>query len=201
MDTPLPILGPVLLATLTPGPSMLLAMDHGLRFGVRRTVPTALGNVVATVVQAALSMAALWLVAKGAGELLRAVGWLGAVYLAGLGLRMILGEAVPGAGARVTGAEGTGLKRFRQAFFVTLLNPAAYLFFTAVFPPFLGTKTLLLVALVLPTLGITFACMLLYARFGQEVTRFLGAPGRTLIFRRILGAAFLGLAVWMILGR
>ena len=33
----------VLVVSATPGPNMLLAMTHGIRFGLRRTTPTLLG--------------------------------------------------------------------------------------------------------------------------------------------------------------
>ena len=37
----------VLVVSATPGPNMLLAMTHGIRYGLRRTLPTLLGLLLA----------------------------------------------------------------------------------------------------------------------------------------------------------
>lgn len=83
---------------------------------------------------------------------------------------------------------------------MTLGNPAALLFFSAFFPAFLGPvrgRGWVLLHLVLPILAITFLGMMLYARFGQSLVRFLGAPARARGLHRLLGAGFLGLGGWL----
>ncbi|HEY3633897.1 MAG TPA: LysE family translocator [Caldimonas sp.] len=62
---------------------------------------------------------------------LRGVQWLGAAYLAWLGLRMLL--AKPGDAPVRTLRAG---QYFRQAFAITLLNPKAIVFYLAFFPLF-----------------------------------------------------------------
>lgn len=204
MDSPLPTLVPIFMASVTPGPSTLLAMDHGLRFGVRRTLPTALGNVAATALQGLVCLVVLSLMEQGSAWLFGVVRWGGALYLVYLGLRMLLPS--PGRPALVSaaGSDTHAGERFRLAFLITLGNPAAYLFFAALFPVFLGSLSglaLLAFGLMLPTLGITFTCMMLYARFGRSLVRFLTTPRRARLFRVALGLAFLGMGSWMILGR
>jgi threonine/homoserine/homoserine lactone efflux protein len=49
----------VFLASISPGPSMLLALTHGMKYGARRTMATAAGNVVASLLQATVSIAGL----------------------------------------------------------------------------------------------------------------------------------------------
>ena len=39
----------VFVASIVPGPSMLLALTHGMRYGAKRTIASALGNVSITV--------------------------------------------------------------------------------------------------------------------------------------------------------
>jgi threonine/homoserine/homoserine lactone efflux protein len=199
------VLGPVVLATVLPGPSMLLAMDHGFRFGFRRAVATALGNVAATALQVALALAGLEAAASGPGRLLPWIRLGGALYLGWLGFRMLReagrrpGAASADRAPAVPAASG-GFGRFRQAALLTLGNPAAYLFFAAFFPRFLGGaggRAWLVFHLALPILAITFASMLLYARFGQGLVRFLGRPDRARAFHLALGTAFLGLGAWL----
>ena len=80
----------------------------------------------------------MWMAVAGVAALLsayppafHAVQWLGAAYLAGLGLRMIL--AKPGDKAVL---EIKPRHYFRQAFVITLLNPKAIVFYMAFFPLF-----------------------------------------------------------------
>ena len=79
-----------LIAIITPGPTVLLALANGSRHGVRRALPGMLGAVLSDFVLVGA-------VALGLGALLAAsefwfsvVKWAGAAYLAWLGLRLSL---------------------------------------------------------------------------------------------------------------
>ena len=79
-----------LVAIATPGPTVLLALTNGARYGVRRALPGMLGAVTSDFVLVGA-------VALGLGALLAAsefwfsvVKWLGAAYLAGLAVGLIL---------------------------------------------------------------------------------------------------------------
>ena len=78
-----------LIAIATPGPTVLLALANGSRFGLRRAVPGMLGAMASDLVLVGA-------VALGLGALLAAsefwftvVKWVGAAYLAWLGLRLL----------------------------------------------------------------------------------------------------------------
>ena len=96
------------------------------------------GGLAATMGVIAGDQVLMWLAVAGVAALLtayppafRAVQWLGAGYLAWLGLRMLL--AKPGA------APVLDIKPhhyFRQALTITLLNPKAIVFYMAFFPLF-----------------------------------------------------------------
>ncbi len=157
----------VLVATITPGPSMLLALTHGVRYGVRRALASALGNTVASVLQALVAVAGLGVVLAASEDLFRLVRYAGAAYLVYVGICMLRAPAVPlnaaaaEAGTASTGAatgkadagspgvpgsadasdadDGPGARKlFAQAFFVAAGNPKAIVFFTALFPQFLA---------------------------------------------------------------
>ncbi len=61
MDTPALVVYTItaLSVAILPGPSMALAFAHGARFGILGTLPTALGNVAATLLQAGAAYIAL----------------------------------------------------------------------------------------------------------------------------------------------
>jgi len=97
-----------------------------------------LGGMAATLGVIAGDQVLMWLAVAGVAALLaaypaafNAVQWLGAAYLAYLGVRMVL--AKPGDAPVIQIRPG---QYFRQALAITLLNPKAIVFYMAFFPLF-----------------------------------------------------------------
>ncbi|WP_079433852.1 LysE family transporter [Zoogloea sp. LCSB751] len=122
----------VILFLLIPGPGNLALMTStgkgGIRAGLAATFGLILGDQVL-----------LWLAVGGVAALLamnplafQAVQWLGAAYLAWLGMRMLL--AKPGQAPVLNIRPRHYL---RQALLITLLNPKAIVFYMAFFPLFI----------------------------------------------------------------
>ena len=126
-----------LIAIITPGPTVLLALANGSRHGVRRALPGMLGAVLSDFVLVGA-------VALGLGALLAAsefwfsvVKWAGAAYLAWLGLRMLRSRggslsAPQGDGKAEAGADGYSARTVLfKSFLVAVTNPKGYLFCSA----------------------------------------------------------------------
>ena len=116
---------------LIPGPGNLALITSTSKGGVR-------GGIAATLGLIAGDQVLMWMAVAGVAALLtawppafRAVQWLGAVYLAWLGVKMVL--AKPG-DAPVLNIQPRHY--FRQALLITLLNPKAIVFYMAFFPLF-----------------------------------------------------------------
>jgi len=212
----------VLVATITPGPSMLLALTHGVRYGVRRALASALGNTAASVLQALVAVAGLGVVLAASEDLFRAVRYAGAAYLVYVGVCMLRAPAVPlhaaateapgatadAAGMADDGASGNASaggtseppdgpgarKLFAQAFFVAAGNPKAIVFFTALFPQFLAPgDTLARSALLVADLAvIAFLGMMLYAVAGARIAALLATTRAARWYNRTVGVAFIG---------
>lgn len=206
----------VLVATITPGPSMLLALTHGVRYGVRRALASALGNTVASVLQALVAVAGLGVVLAASEDLFRVVRYAGAAYLVYVGVCMLRAPAVPLNEAATAGAAGTegaadkadagdtgasetpggpgARKLFGQAFFVAAGNPKAIVFFTALFPQFLAPgDTLARSALLVADLAvIAFLGMMLYAVAGARIAALLATTRAARWYNRTVGVAFIG---------
>ncbi|HEU6436149.1 MAG TPA: LysE family translocator [Nitratidesulfovibrio sp.] len=210
----------VLVATITPGPSMLLALTHGVRYGVRRALASALGNTVASVLQALVAVAGLGVVLAASEDLFRVVRYAGAAYLVYVGVCMLRAPAVPlhvvataeaqgtadgtdgAAGKADAGAPGESeapggpgaRKLFAQAFFVAAGNPKAIVFFTALFPQFLAPgDTLARSALLVADLAvIAFLGMMLYAVAGARIAALLATTRAARWYNRTVGVAFIG---------
>jgi len=121
----------VIVFLMIPGPGNLALITSTGKGGIRGGLAATLGVIIGDQVL-------MWLAVAGVATLLaayppafRAVQWLGAGYLAWLGLRMILAKP----GDKPVLHIRTG-QYFRQAFAITLLNPKAIVFYMAFFPLF-----------------------------------------------------------------
>jgi threonine/homoserine/homoserine lactone efflux protein len=121
----------IVLFLAIPGPGNLVLITSTGKGGIR-------GGLAATLGVIAGDQVLMWMAVAGVAALLaaypaafHAVRWLGAAYLAWLGLKMLL--AKPGAAPILN----IRPRQFaRQAFFITLLNPKAIVFYMAFFPLF-----------------------------------------------------------------
>jgi threonine/homoserine/homoserine lactone efflux protein len=121
----------IIIFLLIPGPGNLALITSTSKGGVRGGLAATLGVILGDQVlmwAAVAGVAALLLAYPAAFE---AVQWLGAAYLAWLGLKMLL--AKPGAAPVLNITAGHYL---RQAMMITLLNPKAIVFYMAFFPLF-----------------------------------------------------------------
>lgn len=190
----------VIVATITPGPSMLLALNHGILFGVRRALATALGNVCGTAIQCMVSFAGLGLILAKLGWALAAVRYLGAAYLVYLGLSMLFTNSL----VPMNQPQTVRRSLFAEAFLVTLSNPKAIFFFSALFPQFIGGDTLTFgraAWMLMAVLVITFASMMLYASVGQRIQFATMNTRARRWFNRTVGTTFVGLGVGLALDR
>ena len=181
----------------TPGPTVLLALTNGSRYGVRASLPGMLGAVLSACVLIAA-------VAVGLGALLAAsefwfsvVKWVGVAYLAYLGVRLLRSKGtftVPGDNGPAERPSGRAV--FLRSFLVAATNPKGYLFFSAFLPQFVAPAEPQLPQYV--TLALTFAAIDLvvmgaYAAAGAQAIRVLRAKG-VLWLDRLCGGALLALA-------
>ncbi|VWC16362.1 amino acid transporter [Burkholderia lata] len=182
----------------TPGPTVLLALTNGSRYGVRRAAYGFAGAMLSDFV---LIVA----VALGLGALLMAsafwfsvVKWLGAAYLAYVGIRLLMSKGSLDVAVADGGAASSGRNAsiFAKSFLTAVTNPKGYLFFSAFLPQFLDPSVPLAPQYV--ALAVTFALldgvvMFGYALLGARAVRLLKRAG-ALWLERTCGAMLLALA-------
>ena len=181
----------------TPGPTVLLALTNGSRLGVKASLPGMLGAVLSDLVLISA-------VALGLGALLAAsefwfsvVKWVGVVYLAYLGIRLLRSTGtlqLPG--EAMAGETPSNRSVFLRSFLVAVTNPKGYLFFSAFLPQFISASEPQLPQYALLTVvfaSIDFTVMLAYAAAGAKAIRVLKAKG-VLWLDRACGGALLALA-------
>ncbi|MBD9558705.1 LysE family translocator [Ensifer adhaerens] len=181
----------------TPGPTVLLALTNGSRYGVRRATAGMVGAVLSDFVL-------IGAVALGLGALLAAsefwftvVKWLGAGYLAFLGIMLLRSKGTIQVANEAGGAAPVSSAAiFLKSFLVAVTNPKGYLFFTAFLPQFIDptapqASQYAMLALVFAV--VDFTVMFGYALLGAKAAAFLKRSGAVWL-DRLCGGALLALA-------
>ena len=195
MQSLLPFLLFAFVATITPGPTNILALSHGARFGVRATLPLVLGACLA----AALIVL---LVGLGLGEVLLryprvqlAMSWLGALWLSWLAWQLWRSAAAPlnATDARELGPLGAAA--------LQLVNPKVWMMAVAVVSVFAAgsaDKALRVLQLSLIFLLLAVPSMTAWALLGAGSARLLQSPRRMKRFNQAL-ALLLFASTWLAL--
>ncbi|MDH0289908.1 LysE family transporter [Pseudomonas sp. GD04087] len=184
----------VLLAIPGPGNFALITATGkgGVRAGLAATCGVILGDQVL-----------LWMAVAGVATLLatypaafHAVQWLGAAYLAWLGLRMLMSK--PGDAPRQSRMDNGHY--LRQTMLITLLNPKAIVFYMAFLPLFVDPvkhQGLVTFAFMAATVAVvTFLYGLIAVLLTHRLAERMRAnPRVTNLLERLAGACLLGFGI------
>jgi threonine/homoserine/homoserine lactone efflux protein len=185
----------VVLFLALPGPGTFALLTSTGKGGFRAGAAATLGLILG-------DQALLWLAVAGVAALLAAhpalfhgVQYLGAAYLAWIGLRLIFAE--PGG---VSPIRIEPRHYLRQAFFITLLNPKAIVFYMAFFPLFIhpamhrGAVTFAAMAVTIAAITAIY-CLLLCA-FADAIGARLRAHRRIAhALQRLAGVFLVGFGI------
>lgn len=185
----------ILLFLALPGPgtfALLTSTGHGgLRAGAAATLGVIIGDQVL-----------MWLAVAGVAALLathpalfKAVQYLGAAYLAWIGLKLMFAKTGDAAPIRIEPRHFA-----RQAFLITLLNPKAIIFYMAFFPLFidparhLGATTFIAMAATIAVLTAAYGLML--CAFAQAIGQRVRAHKRLArLLERAAGVFLVGFGI------
>ncbi len=190
-------LGVMSVMVVTPGPANLFAIATGAHGGRTAVLRAVAGMNLASLVWiggAALGLAAL---ARALPAFFHAMAYVGAAYVAWLGLRALWaarGEASPVA----QGPARAGRSAFRDGFAVQISNPKALLFTTVVLPPFLDPARPLtgqLAVFAATVVVMDVAVMTAYGVGGAAIAARMTEPGFRRGFAVFTGALLLTAAV------
>lgn len=184
-----------------PGPGNLALVTSTSKGGIRGGLAATLGVILGDQVLMWSAVAGVAALLHAYPDAFNAIQWLGAAYLAWLGLKMLL--AKPGAAPVLNITAGHYL---RQALMITLLNPKAILFYMAFFPLFVDParqQGLLTYGFMATTIAfLTF----LYGLGATLLTYFLANRMRAnpmigRVLEKLAGVALLGFGVKLAVSR
>jgi leucine efflux protein len=184
-----------LLFLALPGPGTFTLLTSTAKGGFRAGAAATLGVIAGDQVL-------LWLAVVGVAALLaanpmlfKAVQYAGAAYLSWIGLKLLF--AKPG-GAEVIRIEPRDYAR--QAFFITLLNPKAIVFYMAFFPLFIdpathrGTITFVAMAATIATITLAY-CLTLCAFAGAVSAQVKSHRRLALALEKLAGVFLVGFGI------
>ncbi len=175
-----------------PGPGNLALLTATGKGGVRSGMAATLGVIAGDQVLLWLAVAGLSALLINYPSLYSSIQWAGAAYLIGLGYSLF--NAKPG-DAPVLDMKPDHY--FRQALFITVLNPKAIVFYMAFFPLFvdpaihLGLLTFAVMAATIAALTLVYGLVVvLLAHHLAERVR--ANPLATIMLNKIAGALLIG---------
>jgi homoserine/homoserine lactone efflux protein len=194
----------VFIASIIPGPSMLLALTQGIKHGAQKTIIGAMGIVTASIIQASISIAGLGAILMASESVFLIIKWLGAGYLIFMGILILRSK---GSKLRIDHQKANGdqvplTKLFTQAFMVAAGNPKAIIFFSALFPQFINPENAhgFQLFVLLSTLAIVaFICFMMYAIGGEKIVSFFSAEKFKHYINRTIGGTFIGVGIGLVL--
>ncbi|SIO34555.1 Threonine/homoserine/homoserine lactone efflux protein [Rhodovulum sp. ES.010] len=191
----------VFITAATPGPTVLLALTNGSRFGVPRATFGMLGAAASDLVLISAAALGLGAVLAASAFWFNVVKWIGVGYLAWLGFQLLrargeLGVELHGAAEGKSAPVAAPHVLFRKSFLVAVTNPKGYMFVAALLPQFIDQTAPLAPQYVM--LAIIFVCidllvMATYAGLGVGMVKFL-APARVILLERCSGGVLIALA-------
>lgn len=178
----------IFIASIIPGPSSLLALTQGARYGLSAGALSGVGNVIASVLQGILALLVISQLGKISPSALELIKYFGAAYIIYLGITLLKVESFgPSPESKAATTSVKGYKHLWDGFAFAIFNPKALTFFAALFPQFIegGVVSIELLALIfLPIAVIAFACFIFYVIAGNLL---IGLMGRTRHIGKIFG--------------
>jgi len=192
-----------LIATITPGPAILLVTTHSVTFGTKYSIATMVGNVTGLFIMSLLSVMGLSAIILHSEPIFLLVKGVGAGYLIFLGVKLwSLGFGLDA----IRSAEGNEqprpkiMKLYFNGLLVALSNPKAIAFTTALFPQFIHPEYPMaqqFCILIATFMFLSFVCLLAYAVMAAETknrSRRMKLPG---VMSKVFGGAFIGSGVFL----
>ena len=189
-------LGVISAIIFLPGPSALLCMSHGLKFGATKAIATAVGGAVAASILMTISILGLGAVLAASAITFLVIKLLGAAYLIFLGFSAwrdsYKREVSKSHDVNIKEMSVTAL--FRKGFLVGISNPKDLLFFAALLPSFIDNQAPQLaqyLALTVTWFVVDVSAMFMYAGLGSKVSPWFAKAKNIKFFERTTGSIFI----------
>lgn len=186
------------IATITPGPAILLVASHSLQFGIAKSIVTIFGNISGLFLMSALSVAGLSALIFASSLAFSIIKIIGAFYLLYLGIRLWRFGLKGNSNNIYNSSKSHSLSLYTQGLLISLTNPKAIVFTIALFPQFISTTEPLLIqfsVLVITFMGLSFSCLFSYSVLAHKAKESSGNILEKTWVGKLFGGAFVGAGV------
>lgn len=179
-----------------PGPSSLLITLHGYRYGLKKTNYSIFGNLFGSLVLMSFSALGLGVMLTTSELMFSVIKYLGAGYLIYLGVKIWNKKSIHDTDNIHSPKQEVHSSKnlIKQGFFTGLSNPKDLIFFTALFPVFINSKSPIfwqLLVLMITWLIIDYAIKVVYASTGKRINRQFSNASFVTAFNRLTGGMFI----------
>jgi len=189
-----------ILISVSPGPGAFACMASGAAYGWRRGYWTAIGlqaGLLFLVAVTGVGLGALLAVSPVAFTVMKFVG---AAYLAYLGVRLWLAQPEV-VNARPVEMKAKTRRQFvLEGFLVNATNPKAVIFMLAVLPPFIDVdrpKVPQYATIAITMVAVDAIVMAVYTALGAQLLRAMKEPANQRRLNRVFGTVLLGAGIWV----
>ena len=206
MSNYLVFLGVVLIATISPGPAVFLALKNGARYNYSKALFGVFGNITALLLFAALSALGLGAILLASPKAFLLIKLVGSIYLCYLGVKLWAARAAPHSTLTtdinpLPTNTPSNLNLYQEGLLVGITNPKTIVFFAALFPQFLSPEQSLFQQFLLLAFTIalfSFIFLALYTALSSSVRTFLNRPKVMTVFNKVVGTVFIGYGVGLL---
>lgn len=187
-----------LVATITPGPAILLVLSHSLRTGWKSSLFTILGNITGLFLMSSCAVLGLSALVLSSSTAFMVIKLLGAIYLVYLGIKIWRSNMSLRTSDLSEDTKHSKHSYFLQGVLVALTNPKAIVFTTALFPQFITIEADLLpqFALLVSTfLCCSATCLISYSYWGSRLLKSSKSLSDSHWIPRTIGSTFVGVGI------
>lgn len=191
-----------MMGAMSPGPSLAVVLKHSLNGGMKNGMLAALSHGFGVGLYAAASLLGLGALMLQFPTVYQLLVYLGAAYLAYLGLKILFSKSNDSE-LQVQKSAVSSSKALQDGFAIAFLNPKLAIFFLALFSQFIDPENLTLnigIIMCLTVFLIDTGWYLLVALLTDVSKKRFGFTKQNIWLDRLLGAVFIALAIKVVIG-
>ena len=171
----------ILFLFITPGSPRIVIISYSMNYGVQKCIWTALGDVTANIIQAALVIFVIGSFFSENSTLLNAFKWIGVVYILYLAYDLYNSRPKDINSNNITSKSLFSF--FKDGFLVAGTSPKAWMFFPLIFPQFIDFNSNYLVQFIIlisTYVILDFLSLVAYALLAQKLIGWIKANPKTI---------------------
>ena len=171
----------ILFLFITPGTPRIVIISYSMNYGVKKCVWTALGDIIANLIQATLVIFVIGSFLSDNPLILKFFKWIGIIYLIYLAYDIYSSRPKDFNSAKKI--QKSYFSFFKDGFLVAGTSPKAWLFFPFIFPQFIdfsGSYVIQFIILISTYMILDFISLIGYAVLANKLVEWIKANPKTI---------------------